>query len=330
MEIVSEPDITSAIQAKLYLQKIQQIIRYLGVSDADIDKGSMRCEPTINLKIEKNGKTYYTPLVEVKNVASLTGVELAIDYEIKRQTEEFAKTQEVKSALNKTTRGWDANKAKTFLQRQKEGSADYRYFPEPDIPPIIFSQTEIDDIKASLPELPDQKLTRYKGLGLSDYDATLLTDDYLFSLVFDKVIKNNPEKAKGVANLLLGPIKQYLNQIQENIDINKIDPGSYLATLSAVDSGQISSTVAKQITVESYQTGQDPLKIAQSRGLMQVSDTGKLEVIVDTVIKDNPDVVKNYQKNPNVIGFLIGAVMKASAGSANPQIVREILELKLK
>lgn len=330
VEIVSEPDITSAIQAKLYLQKIQQIIRYLGVSDADIDKGSMRCEPTINLKIEKNGKTYYTPLVEVKNVASLTGVELAIDYEIKRQTEEFAKTQEVKSALNKTTRGWDANKAKTFLQRQKEGSADYRYFPEPDIPPIIFSQTEIDDIKASLPELPDQKLTRYKGLGLSDYDATLLTDDYLFSLVFDKVIKNNPEKAKGVANLLLGPIKQYLNQIQENIDINKIDPGSYLATLSAVDSGQISSTVAKQITVESYQTGQDPLKIAQSRGLMQVSDTGKLEVIVDTVIKDNPDVVKNYQKNPNVIGFLIGAVMKASAGSANPQIVREILELKLK
>ena len=257
-------------------------------------------------------------------------MELVIDYEIKRQTEEFAKTQEVKSALNKTTRGWDANKAKTFLQRQKEGSADYRYFPEPDIPPIIFSQTEIDDIKASLPELPDQKLTRYKGLGLSDYDATLLTDDYLFSLVFDKVIKNNPEKAKGVANLLLGPIKQYLNQIQENIDINKIDPGSYLATLSAVDSGQISSTVAKQITVESYQTGQDPLKIAQSRGLMQVSDTGKLEVIVDTVIKDNPDVVKNYQKNPNIIGFLIGAVMKASAGSANPQIVREILELKLK
>ena len=329
VEIVSEPDINSSELAKAYLKKIQQIVRYLQVSDADIEKGSMRCEPTINLKIEENGQTFYTPLVEVKNVASLTGVQSAIEYEIKRQTDEFSKTKETKSAQNKTTRGWDATKAKTFLQRHKEGSADYRYFPEPDIPTIIFSQKEIDSIKASLPELPDQKLTSYKSLGLSDYDATLLTDDYLFSLAFDKIIKDNPKIAKSVANLLLGPIKEHLNLTQKDLDVDKINPQYFASVIEAQQSGQISATVAKAIILESYQTGQNPLKIAQSRGLLQVSDTSKLEAIVDQVFKDNPDVVKNYAKNPNIIGFLIGLVMKASAGSANPQIVKEILEKKL-
>ena len=140
VEIVSEPDITSAEMAKNYLLKIQQIVRYLGISDADIEKGSMRCEPTINLKIETdNGQTVYTPLVEVKNVASLTGVQTAIDFEINRQLEAFKQTGEVKSKTNKTTRGWDADKNQTFLQREKEGSSDYRYFPEPDIPHIEFT-----------------------------------------------------------------------------------------------------------------------------------------------------------------------------------------------
>jgi len=330
VEIVSEPDITSAQQAKLYLQKIQQIVRYLQVSDADIEKGSMRCEPTINLKIRKDGKTYYTPLVEVKNVASLTGVQNAINFEIKRQTDEFNKTQETKSAKNKTTRGWNADKGKTFLQRHKEGSSDYRYFPEPDIPPIIFSQKEIDQIKHTLPELPDQKFKRYQNLGLTNYDASLLTDDYFFSLAFDKIVKNNPKIAKSVANLLLGPIKEHLNQNQKDLDVDKINPQYFASVIDAQQSGQISATVAKTIILDSFQTGIDPLTIAQGRGLIQVSDTSKLEEIVDKVLKDNPDVVKNYAKNPNVIGFLIGAVMKASAGSANPQIVKQILEKKLK
>ncbi len=330
VEIVSEPDITSAQQAKLYLQKIQQIVRYLQVSDADIEKGSMRCEPTINLKIENNGKTYYTPLVEVKNVASLTGVQNAINFEVKRQTEEFNKTQQTKSAKNKTTRGWDADKSKTFLQRHKEGSSDYRYFPEPDIPPIVFSQKDIDKIKDNLPELPDQKLIRYKSLGLSDYDAKLLTDDYLFSLDFDKITKNNPKIAKSVANLLLGPIKEHLNQVQKDLDVDKINPQYFASVIDAQLSNQISATVAKTIILDSFQTGADPLIIAQDRGLIQVSDTSKLEEIVDKVLKDNSDVVKNYAKNRNVIGFLIGAVMKLSAGSANPQLVKQILEKRLK
>lgn len=330
VEIVSEPDIISADQAKAYLKKIQQIVRYLGVSDADIEKGSMRCEPTINLKIEKDGKTYYTPLVEVKNVASLTGVQNAIDFETKRQTNEFNKTLETKSAQNKTTRGWNADKNTTFLQRHKEGSSDYRYFPEPDIPPIVFSQKDIDEIKNSLPELPDQKLARYKSLGLSNYDATILTEEYLLSLAFDKIIKDNPKIAKSVANLLLGPIKEHLNLTQQDIDVKKFNPQHFISVIDAQLSGQISSTVAKTIILESYQTDKDPLKIAQSRGLLQVSDTSELEKIVDKVIKDNPQIVINYAKNFNVIGFLIGAVMKLSGGSANPQLVKQILEKRLK
>mgnify|MGYP001454628793 FL=1 len=164
VEIVSEPDIESAEEAKKYLNKLQQIIRYLGISDADIEKGSMRCEPTVNVKIEDESGTYYTPLAEIKNVASLTGVMNAINYEIKRQIDQYQSDQIAKNSTNKTTRGWDADKNQTFLQREKEGSADYRYFPEPDIPPIIFSKEQVEEIRKTLPKLPDEKSLNIKNL----------------------------------------------------------------------------------------------------------------------------------------------------------------------
>jgi len=333
VEIVSEPDIDSSALAKKYITKIQQIVRYLGVSNADIEKGSMRCEPTVNLKIEDKNKIFYTPLVEVKNVASLTGVQKAIDYEIKRQTEEFIKTGQVKNGTNKTTRGFSADKGITFLQRLKEGSADYRYFPEPDIPPISFDQVEIDQIKDTLPELPDQKIARYqKDYGLSDYDSARLCSDFAFTQSFEKIIDNSTNKdfAKFVANIFLGSLSAYLNESAQPIDISKINPAYFSSVFKAQVDSKISSTVAKDILLQTYQTGQDPLVIAQDGGLMQVSDTGKLEEIVDKVLSANPNAKADYQKNPNIIGFLVGQVMKLSAGSANPQMVRLILEKKLK
>lgn len=333
VEIVSEPDINSSALAKNYITKIQQIVRYLGVSDADIEKGSMRCEPTVNLKIEQNGKLYYTPLVEIKNVASLTGVQNAIDYEIKRQTNEFIKTGNCKTANNKTTRGFSADKGITFLQRLKEGSADYRYFPEPDIPPISFDQPDIDHLRNTLPELPDQKIKRYrKDHGLSDYDSTRLCSDFSFTQSFEKVLGKSTDKdfAKFVVNIFLGSLSAYLNESDQEIDLDKINPDYFSSVFTAQTDNKISFTVAKDILLQSYQTGQDPLKIAQSRGLLQVSDTGKLENMVDKVLQDNPNAKVDYQKNPNLIGFLIGQVMKLSAGSANPQLVRLILEKKLK
>jgi len=329
VEIVSEPDITSPEMAKNYLLKLQQIIRYIGISDADIEKGSMRCEPTVNLKIEEDGKEYFTPLAEIKNVASLTGVQNAIQFEIDRQSKEFEQNHEVKSKTNKTTRGWDAVKNQTFLQREKEGSSDYRYFPEPDIPHITFTEKEIEDIRKTLPELPDQKIDRYKkDFGLNDYDASLLTSDIIFSRSFETAISNqpSPEFAKFVANLFIGSIKTYLNEQQIDIDQSKINPDFFKNLFDSVKKSEISSTVAKQVIVESLIEGKDPVEIAKSKGLIQVSDSGEIEKIAGEVINQNPKAVEDYKKNPNSIGFLIGQLMKASKGSANPSLAKEILE----
>ncbi len=336
VEIVSEPDIISPQMAKDYLLKIQQIVRYVGISDADIEKGSMRCEPTVNLKIEDDGKEYFTPLAEIKNVASLTGVLNAIQYEIDRQTENFIETQEVKTSAsggNKTTRGWDAAKNKTFLQREKEGSADYRYFPEPDIPPIIFSDEEITKIRESLPELPEQKLARYKvSFGLNDYDSNLLSQDFNFSVCFEKAINLNTTKdmAKFVANIFLGTFKTHLNETQEELEITKINSQYFKNIFDAVSKSEVSATVAKQVILESYQTGKDPVDVARLKGLIQVSDTSEIERIAKVVIDQNQKAVEDYKKNPASIGFLIGQLMKASNGSANPQVAKEILEKLLK
>ena len=329
VEIVSEPDITSPEMAKNYLLKIQQIVRYIGISDADIEKGSMRCEPTINLKIEDNGEEFFTPLVEVKNVASLTGVQTAIQFEIDRQTKAFEETREVKSKTNKTTRGWDADKNQTFLQREKEGSSDYRYFPEPDIPHIIFTQDEIEEIRKTIPEMPDQKFIRYqKDLGLNEYDTNSLTADIDFSKIFEKALGQNPtaDFAKFTANLFLGAIKTYLNESQEELDINKINFDYFSNLFNSVSKSEISATVAKQVIIESYIENKDPIEIAKSKGLIQVSDSSEIEKIAKEVIGQNPKAVEDYKKNPASIGFLIGQLMKASQGSANPSMAKEILE----
>lgn len=333
VEIVSEPDIDSSSLAKEYLLKIQQIIRYLGVSDADIEKGSMRCEPTVNLKIEENGETYYTPMVEIKNVASLTGVEKAIEFEIERQTKAYVETHEVKSPTNKTTRGWDAEKNQTFLQREKEGSADYRYFPEPDIPPIEYTNEQIEAIRKTIPELPDQKIEKYKNnYGLSDYDASLIASDRDFANIYESVVTPQAsnsklkEFAKFVANLFLGAIKTHLNETGEELDQTKTNSEFFLNLFNSVQKSELSSSVAKQVIVESYKTGTDPVEIAKSKGLIQVSDADALENFAKEVIAQNPKAVEDYKKNPASIGFLIGQLMRASKGAANPQLAKEILE----
>jgi len=325
VEIVSEPDIQSAEEAKKYLNKLQQIIRYIGISDADIEKGSMRCEPTVNVCIDlPAGRQVYTPLVEIKNVASLTGVLNAINFEIKRQIDQYQSDKIEKNSNNKTTRGWDADKNLTFLQREKEGSADYRYFPEPDIPPITFSKKEVEEIRATIPKLPDEKITDYKSLGLSDYDASILADTKEFAEIFDKIINSNPSPdfAKFSANLLIGPLKTI------EIDIDKINPDHFINLYN--HKSELSSTTIKQLILDSYQSCQDPLVLAREQNLFQVSDTGALEKFAKEVIESNPKAVEDYHKNPLAIGFLVGQLMKISKGSANPQSGKEILEKLLK
>ncbi len=321
VEIVSEPDLKSAAEAKKYLEKLQQIIRYIGVSDADIEKGSMRCEPTVNLCIDDQ---FYTPLVEIKNVASLTGVMNAINYEITRQSEQFAEDHLEKNSTNKTTRGWDADQNRTFLQREKEGSADYRYFPEPDIPPMIFTKDQIGAIRSTIPELPDQKIVKYKALGLSDYDANLLAENSEFSAIFEKALHNSsePDFAKFVTNLLIGPLKTI------DLTLDKINPEHFKNLFD--HKSELSSSAIKQLVVDAYNQGKDPLVLAKEQNLFQVSDTGALEQIAKKVLADNPKAVADYQKNPFSVSYLVGQVMKESKGSANPQLAKEILEKLLK
>jgi len=293
----------------------------------------MRCEPTVNLKIEDNGEVFYTPMAEIKNVASLTGVQSAIQFEIDRQTKAFEETRETKSPTNKTTRGWDAVKNQTFLQREKEGSADYRYFPEPDIPPVVFTDEEINKIRESLPELPEQKFARYQSdFGLNDYDATLLSQDLNFSKCFEQAISLNPTKdmAKFTGNLFLGALKTHLNETLEEINFAKINPQFFKNLFDSVSKSEISATVAKQVIVDSYKDGTDPVEIARLKGLIQVSDSGEIEKIAQEVIAQNTKAVEDYKKNPASIGFLIGQLMKASKGSANPSLAKEILEKLMK
>lgn len=329
VEIVSEPDLVSAEEAKKYLNKIQQIVRYLGISDADIEKGSMRCEPTVNVCIDDK---YYTPLAEIKNVASLTGVLNAINFEINRQVKQFDIDHVEKNSTNKTTRGWDADKNQTFLQREKEGSADYRYFPEPDIPPIVFTKEQIEAIRATLPELPDDKIKKYLSYGLSSYDANLIAEDQNFSLAFEKSLGNTfgPDFVKFVANIFNGPFRTYQNVENTQITIDNIHPEYFSKLFLAVSENKISNSAAKPIMLTSYIGNKDPLIVAKEQNLFQVSDTGKIEEFAKKVIADNPKAVADYKKNPLSIGFLIGQLMKVSAGSANPQLAKEILEKLLK
>lgn len=204
MEIVTEPDLRSANQAKEFLKKLQQLVRCLEVADADMEKGQMRCEPTVNLEIKKEGKKYYTPLVEIKNINSFRFVEKAVEYEIKRQLEEFEKTGLEKQAGNKTTRGWDEKNQQTVLQREKEEAADYRYFPEPDIPPIRLSENQIKEIKAKIPKLPEEKIVSLKKMGLSDYQAELLSKSEENIQILVNTLKIDPQLSSAkIADLII-------------------------------------------------------------------------------------------------------------------------------
>ena len=340
VEIVSDPDIQSGTEAKLYCQELQSIFRCLKISDADMEKGHMRCEVNVSMqedgKFSKAGnlirpveKYKLNPKVEVKNINSFRAVEKAIDYEIKRQTEMLEKG----GTWIQCTRGWDDSKGETVLQREKETSADYRYFPEPDIPPIIFTKAQVAKIKETLPELPDQKIQNYKTkFALSDYDADQIANDLDFSRIYDSILEKYTDNsklkdfAKFVANLFLGAIKTHLNEEATDLKINKINPDHYIELFDSVQKSEISATVAKQVIVESYLTGKNPVEIAKVKGLIQVSDSGEIEKIAKEVIESNPKAVEDYRKNPNSIGFLIGQLMKASHGSANPQMAKEILE----
>jgi len=343
IEIVSRPEIRSPIEAKKFVQELQLVMRYLKVSDADMEKGQLRCDANISLRPVGEDKLY--PKVEIKNLNSFRALERALDYEIKRQTELWERGV---PPQKQETRGWDEEKGVTVEQRVKEEVSDYRYFPEPDLPPLNFSDTYLEKIKTEeIPELPFDKRKRFKKeYGLPMTEINILVDDVDFANYTEQVISELREWVtsleeldgtreeiwqKSRKKLIKLVIAWVINRLKPLIDRDGIDIRDCLVTpenmaelITIVYQGKINSTVAQQVLQEMVKTGGDPSVIIEDRDLTQLSDKEDLLTIVEQVIKNNPKQVEEYRKGKvNVIQFLIGQVMKETKGRADPEIAKE-------
>ncbi|HEY1013715.1 MAG TPA: Asp-tRNA(Asn)/Glu-tRNA(Gln) amidotransferase subunit GatB [Herpetosiphonaceae bacterium] len=328
MEIVSEPDITTAEEARLYATKLRQILVYIGVNSGNLEAGAMRFDA--NVSIRPAGQKEFGTKVEIKNMNSFRNMERAITYEIERQR----KVLESGGTLLQETRGWDEASGTTLSQRSKEQAHDYRYFPEPDLPPLELSRAWVDERRAELPELPDARLARFEAqYGLSGQDAALLTSERATADYYERVVaETGAANAKPAANWILGELFRLLKETGETIDQveGRVLPAHINSLIDAVARGEIGSTVAKQVFEETYRTGQAPTQIIIAKGLRQISDVGALAEAARAAIEANPKVVADYRsgKAP-AIKFLVGQVMKATKGQANPQLAEEALRKEL-
>ena len=334
MEIVGEPDLRSPEEARQYLISLRTILRYLDVSTANMDEGSFRCDANISVRPE--GATDLSAKIEVKNMNSFRAVYRALEYEVIRQV----KAAEVGKRLVQETRGWMEEKGITVSQRSKEFAHDYRYFPEPDLPPLELSREWVESISSKLPELPEARRNRFVvEYGLPFYDASLLTAsreiaDYEenFVAVGEPATLSKPERAKLGSNWILGEVSRIINA--ENIDIigfgEKVS-GDKLVKLTVLNSeGVINTATAKSVLEDMYRTGQEAIDIIEERGLRQIKDSGELGSAVSQVIEENPSAVADYKAGKETaVKFLVGQVMKITRGRANPQLVNELVKNKL-
>lgn len=322
MEIVSEPDIRSSEEATAYLSKLRMILRYLGTCDGNLEEGSMRAD--VNVSVRKPGDGLGTRC-EIKNVNSIRAVQMAIEYEARRQIEII----EDGGTIRQETRLWDPAKNETRSMRSKEEAHDYRYFPDPDLLPVILEQSWVDQIKETLPELPDQKKHRFMNeFGLSAYDSSVLIAERNRANFYEEVAKGRDAKiaANWVINELLGSLNKQGKTLTES-PIMATQLGGLIALIS---DNTISGKIAKDVFAEMMETGQDAASIVESKGLKQVTDIGAIEKIVDETIAENPDNVAAYKGGKDkLFGFFVGQVMKKSQGKANPDIVNELLKKKL-
>jgi aspartyl-tRNA(Asn)/glutamyl-tRNA(Gln) amidotransferase subunit B len=349
LEIVTEPDISSPQEAKKFLRELQLIARYLDISWADLEKGQMRCDVNISLKPKGENKIYSK--TEIKNLNSFKAVEEALEYEIKRQTELFKKGKPPKI---QSTRGWDEKRKITIEQRTKEEEIDYRYFPEPDLPILSLEEFNLEEIKKNLPELPMARRERFvKMYEFSPIEARILTDDKFLANFTEKVIselkawlvsletvegsekeiwkKYKKKIVKLVANWLINRLLHLVNKNKFEFNEIKITPENFSEFIILVYENKVSSTLAQKILEKMFYEGLDVDRIIQEEKLERIDDVKKLDQIIDKVIKENKEAVEDYKRGKtNAIIYLIGKTMKETKGMANPQLVREILEKKLK
>ncbi|MFL5750551.1 MAG: Asp-tRNA(Asn)/Glu-tRNA(Gln) amidotransferase subunit GatB [Chloroflexota bacterium] len=327
MEIVTEPDVRSGEEARRYAEELQLLLRAIGVSDADMERGQMRVEANVSLR--PRGTEPFGTRVEVKNMNSFRSVERAIAFEVERQ----AAALDAGETLSQDTRGWDESRGQTYVMRSKEDSQDYRYFPEPDLPPLRVDRAWLDEIRARLPELPAARRTRYaREFGLSAYDAQVLVGEPRATALFEGVLAAAAAGAtgvepKGAANWVTGA---WLGLLKTDPDAaSRVDAAELADLLDRVGRGELSGTNAKEVFAEHAASGARVGEIVEERGFRQISDSGALGSVVDEVVAANPKAVEDYRAGKPVVGFFVGQVMKATRGQANAAVVQEAVKAKL-
>lgn len=323
IEIVSEPDIATPEEAYQYLLKLKSIMKYLDVSDCNMEEGSLRCD--VNVSIRPKGTKPLGEKVEVKNLNSFKAVKLSLEHEIARQKELLDDGERI----HQETRLWDADRNETFSMRSKEEAHDYRYFPDPDLAPVIVDASFIEEIKDAMPELPDVKIRRFvEEYALPRYDAGVLCSVRQIAEYFESVVREGAH-AKKASNWIMGELLAAVED-PERIGECRITPARLAKLISLIDNATISGKIAKMVFADMLESGEDPERIVESRGLKQVTDVSAIESVVDSVIEKNPASVADYRSGKEkALGFLVGQVMKLSQGKANPQIVNELLVKKL-
>jgi aspartyl-tRNA(Asn)/glutamyl-tRNA(Gln) amidotransferase subunit B len=333
LEIVTEPDMRSPEEARAYLVKLQTILRYLGVSTADMEKGAMRCEA--NVSVRPTGQREFGTKVEIKNLNSFRSVKLALEYEVARHIALLAGGGRVEQV----TMGWDEEHGRTFVQRTKETAHDYRYFPEPDLPPLTPERAWIEEVALRLPELPDARVARFvDDLGLDARDAAVLTGDRAVADYFEAAVRecttkasHGPVPARTVANWITGELFRLMNVSGLGIDAVKVSPGALAELLAMVDAGQINPNTGKRVLEVMFDSGRHAPEVVQEMGLAQVSDAGALSGVVADVVARYPGEAAKYRAGgEKVMAWFMGQVMRETRGKGNPAVVRELLEKALR
>jgi aspartyl-tRNA(Asn)/glutamyl-tRNA(Gln) amidotransferase subunit B len=326
MEIVSKPDIRSSEQAKAYVAKVRSILRYLGTCDGDMEKGNLRAD--VNVSVRKPGGPLGTRC-EIKNMNSINFIGQAIEYEARRQIEII----EDGGVIDQETRLFDPNKGETRSMRSKEEAHDYRYFPDPDLLPLEFSEAYVAGLKANLPELPDQKKARFMSeFGLSPYDASVLVAERESADFYETVLQNLAHQlrdGKLAANWVINELFGRLNKEGRDISASPVSAPQLAAVVDMIGEATISGKIAKDLFEIVWSEGGDPRALVEARGMKQVTDLGAIEKVVDDIIAANPDKVEQARAKPQLIGWFVGQVMKSSGGKANPQAVNDLLKSKL-
>jgi aspartyl-tRNA(Asn)/glutamyl-tRNA(Gln) amidotransferase subunit B len=321
MEIVSKPDLRSAEEAKAYVAKLRSILRYLGTCDGDMEKGNLRAD--VNVSVRKPGAPLGTRC-EIKNVNSIRFIGQAIEHEARRQIE----IVEDGGTIEQETRLFDPNKGETRSMRNKEEAHDYRYFPDPDLLPLELTAADVDDLRARLPELPDEKKARFaRDYGLSDYDAGVLVAERETADFFEAVAQGRD--AKAAANWVINELAGRLNKEGKDIAGSPVSASQLGAILDLIATGTISGKIAKDLFEICWSEGGDPHAIVEARGMKQVTDLAAIEKVVDDIIASNADKAEQAKAKPAMVGWFVGQVMKASGGKANPQAVNDLLRIKL-